>query len=61
VEASIPQFSTEPARTPFAAIIPFAATDANASGPKFDALSIYWQDEHGRRNHNPKPKSAHVN
>jgi hypothetical protein len=61
VEASVPQFSADLPRRPSAAIVPFAATDANASGPKFDALSIYWQDQHGRRNHNPKPKSAHVN
>jgi len=54
VEASVPQFSADlPGR-------PFAATNANASGPNFDALSIYRQDEHGRRNHNAKPKSAHA-
>ncbi len=27
-------------------------TKANASGPDFDPLSIYWQDEHGHRNGN---------
>jgi hypothetical protein len=47
VEASPPQLSADLLGRPF-------ATNANASGPNFDALSIYiyWQDEHDRRNCN---------
>jgi hypothetical protein len=53
VEASPSQLSAD---LPGRAI----TTNANASGPNFESLSVDWQDKHCRCNSNRESKGAHI-